>query len=233
CAARGRKIVADAWPALKPGGLLFYSTCTFNRFENDENVKWIADNLGAEIVKIMPFESSIPISTEYGLQFAPGITRGEGLYCAVLRKNGNAEHMSLRNYQIKCYKTDLVKQGYVAVNQNGLIKAYPPALINEMKFLEEKLRPLYSGVDVAQQKGCDIVPQPELALSKVMNDEVYPVVQLTKEQALNYLRHNLNSIPDAPTGFVTMAYNGIRLGFAKNLGSRMNIIHPVKWRLLK
>ena len=34
CAQRQREILADVWPALRPGGLLIYSTCTYNRKEN-------------------------------------------------------------------------------------------------------------------------------------------------------------------------------------------------------
>ena len=34
CAALQRSILADIWPCLLPGGLLIYSTCTFNAHEN-------------------------------------------------------------------------------------------------------------------------------------------------------------------------------------------------------
>ncbi|MDR2894862.1 MAG: RsmB/NOP family class I SAM-dependent RNA methyltransferase, partial [Alistipes sp.] len=48
CAARQRRILADAWDALRPGGVLIYSTCTFNRRENEENVAWLAENFAVE-----------------------------------------------------------------------------------------------------------------------------------------------------------------------------------------
>ena len=35
CAALQRSIIADVWPALRPGGILIYSTCTFNPIENE------------------------------------------------------------------------------------------------------------------------------------------------------------------------------------------------------
>lgn len=59
CWQRQRRILADIWPALKPGGLLIYSTCTYNREEDEENVAWIADELGAEILKV-------PVASEWG-----------------------------------------------------------------------------------------------------------------------------------------------------------------------
>ena len=48
CWQRQRRILRDSWPCLKPGGILIYSTCTFNREENEDNVAWIARELGAE-----------------------------------------------------------------------------------------------------------------------------------------------------------------------------------------
>ena len=88
CAARQRRILADVWPALAPGGTLIYSTCTFNRIENDANVGWIASELGAEIQSIdCPFEG--PMRTEFGFSLAPGYVPGEGQYCAVMRKTGD------------------------------------------------------------------------------------------------------------------------------------------------
>ncbi|MBR5884921.1 MAG: RsmB/NOP family class I SAM-dependent RNA methyltransferase, partial [Bacteroidaceae bacterium] len=48
CWRRQRDILESVWPTLKPGGLLVYSTCTFNRYEDEDNVQWIAGQLGAE-----------------------------------------------------------------------------------------------------------------------------------------------------------------------------------------
>ena len=52
CWQRQRRIVSDIWPCLKPGGLLIYSTCTYNREENEDNVAWIAEELGAEMLPV-------------------------------------------------------------------------------------------------------------------------------------------------------------------------------------
>lgn len=93
CCERQRNIIADIWPTLKPGGCLIYSTCTFNQHEDEENVAWIAQELGAEILEI-PLEKTWNILgdlTGQGLpvyHFLPGWTRGEGFFIAVLRKEG-------------------------------------------------------------------------------------------------------------------------------------------------
>lgn len=61
CAERQRQIVAEVWPALRPGGILIYSTCTFNREEDEDNVEWIARQLGAKVLEI-------PVETSWGIQ---------------------------------------------------------------------------------------------------------------------------------------------------------------------
>jgi hypothetical protein len=102
CAARQKKIVHEIWGALRPGGLLAYSTCTFNRYENDMNVVWMKRELGASLISLEEFYKShglehifsdkireewgIKKSEKGGYQFFPGISRGEGLYVALLYK---------------------------------------------------------------------------------------------------------------------------------------------------
>ena len=87
-----REIVADAWECLNPGGLLIYSTCTYNIKENEENVRWIMETYDAEALNI-PTDPSwnitgslLPGFEAPVYRFIPGITRSEGLFLAVLRK---------------------------------------------------------------------------------------------------------------------------------------------------
>ena len=97
CSQLQRTIVADAWACLKDGGLLIYSTCTFNTLENEENIRWMLSTYDdAEVVAIdtRP-EWHITGSLLQGFhepvyRFIPGITRGEGLFMCVLRKSERA-----------------------------------------------------------------------------------------------------------------------------------------------
>ena len=92
-----REIVADAWECLNPGGLLIYSTCTFNIKEDEENVRWILDTYDAEPLTI-PTDPSwnitgslLPGFEAPVYRFIPGITQSEGLFVCVLRKFGGTE----------------------------------------------------------------------------------------------------------------------------------------------
>lgn len=73
CAALQKEIVTNAWKCLKTGGVLVYSTCTFNRYEDEENIDYITNTLGGEII-VEP------------RKFIPGKDRGEGQFMAAFRK---------------------------------------------------------------------------------------------------------------------------------------------------
>ncbi len=94
CAQLQREIVADAWTCLADGGLFVYSTCTFNTRENEENIQWMMDELGAAVlpVEVEPAwnitGSLLEGFTLPVYRFIPGISRGEGLFLCVLRKAG-------------------------------------------------------------------------------------------------------------------------------------------------
>ena len=94
CRLLQREIVAEAWKCLRPGGLLVYSTCTFNTHENEENVRWITEEYDAEILPVDVCDewhvtgSLLPDFAGPVYRFIPGVTRGEGIFMAVLRKQG-------------------------------------------------------------------------------------------------------------------------------------------------
>ena len=94
CSALQREIVAEAWKCLKPGGLLVYSTCTFNTRENEENIRWILDEYDASLMEV-------DVEPQWGItgsllpgfdgpvyRFIPGVTRGEGIFMAAIVKEG-------------------------------------------------------------------------------------------------------------------------------------------------
>ena len=88
-----RDIVDDAWACLNAGGLLIYSTCTFNTKENEENIRYFLEQY--EDMEVVP----VAIQPEWNItgsllegfnepvyRFIPGISKGEGLFMCVLRK---------------------------------------------------------------------------------------------------------------------------------------------------
>ena len=224
CASRQRRIVSDIWPALREGGFFIYSTCTFNTLENDENVAWIVSELGAELIEQR--------------RFLPGEERGEGFFIALLRKNGDyspsAGTSEKKKSQIPaCASYILQVEGQFTFSQKGdLWRAFPTALAADIKSLESSLRVIRSGVAVAIQKGRDMIPEADLALSMVLDKKAFHTVELSPEDALKFLsRDNIVFGTEVPLGYLLVSFEGAPLGFVKNLGRRSNNIHPLSRRI--
>lgn len=118
CRMLQRDIVAEAWKCLRPGGILIYSTCTFNTREDEENVQWITEEYDAEILPVDTCaEWNITGSLLNGFsapvyRFIPGITRGEGIFMAVIRKAGEwkaQKKLSLDKLPPMLHQMDLVR----------------------------------------------------------------------------------------------------------------------------
>lgn len=224
CASRQRRIVSDIWQALRSGGYFIYSTCTFNTLENDENVAWIASELGAELIEQR--------------QFLPGEERGEGFFIALLRKNGDY-YPSVKNLAIKksqipaCASYILQDLGQFTFSLKGdLWKVIPSQLVTDIKALESSLKVIRSGVAVAVQKGRDIIPEADLALSMVLDKKAFHTVELSIEDALKFLsKENLVFGTEVPLGYLLVCFEGAPLGFVKNLGRRSNNLHPISRRI--
>ena len=117
-----REIVADAWECLNPGGILIYSTCTYNIKENEENVRWIMETYDAEPI-VIPTEPSwhitgslLPGFDAPVYRFIPGITRSEGLFMCVLRKKGVLSGSARKNIPLKTLTTDLPQGDFPQVD---------------------------------------------------------------------------------------------------------------------
>ena len=84
CTARQWDIVSTVWPALRQGGYLVYSTCTFNREENEDIVWRIMKELGAEPV---PIDCPAEWNIEGDLKEAMHVyLRGDALVATLDRK---------------------------------------------------------------------------------------------------------------------------------------------------
>lgn len=220
CAARQRRIVSDVWPALRPGGTMIYSTCTFNHFEDEDNAEWICSSLGAELVSQR--------------HFYPGLDRGEGFYCAVIRKDGDAPVCTFPgDSKTKPVKDgmQLIVPGYSVFPKGTVLKAYPEHQFPVMRALEGRLKVIHSGVAVAEKKGVDLIPEADLAISVVYRRGAFPEAALSLQDALKYLSGDTLVMKDSPRGFILLTYEGLPLGFVKNLGNRANNLYPKSQRI--
>lgn len=85
-----RKILKVVYRYVKPGGRLVYSTCTINREENEENTRWILENLPFEEEDIrdrLPEELVKERGSIGSIQLLPGVHKTDGFYISsMIRK---------------------------------------------------------------------------------------------------------------------------------------------------
>ena len=242
CAQRQREILTDVWPALRPGGLLIYSTCTYNRQENEEIADFIVNELGATSLEV-PIEPSWNIHSAigsdcHGYRFMPHRVDGEGLFMAVFRKDGGSQRQDINIKKKTPKKCDEMGKNllahpdeYVVDQQGDLSIAVPMDVSREVAALRASLTVLHAGVELATMMGRKTVPHHALAMSSARSGDAFPVCEVDYPTALRYLRGESITV-DAPRGYVLIAHLGAVLGFANNLGNRANNIYPKSQRIL-
>jgi len=244
CAERQRAILMDVWDALKPGGILLYSTCTFNEEENEKNVEWAAETLGADIMPL-DYEPEWGITEgTMGYHFYPHKTKGEGFYLCVLRKHDDEP---LDQVRIKTPKKENVMPHpeYLPVMRSWLqhpddwairysdrfATAYPMKYKEIIDWLATQFTCISTGFGLGEERGRGIAPQHSLSMTKDLRKEAFSIIPLTREQALSYLRTEALNLSNVPLGLVLLTYEGVPLGFAKNVGNRLNNLYPNEWRI--
>lgn len=232
CAQRQRRIVADIWSSLKDGGLLLYSTCTFNRKENEENIEWISSSLGGDILYVKRF-------------FPCDEDAGEGLFFSIIRKktkcevNGYHTDFSRKIKQEK-FQPDWCSDNTVFIRKGDLLKGYTSCALERILAAEQTLHTVISSVAVADiidsksgKKGPLLVPRTELIQSSLYKKGSLPEIELPLETFGKFFRKENFTIADAPTGYVVLTYHGIPVGVVKNIGNRVNNLWPSSRRILK
>lgn len=249
CASRQRRILHDVWDALKPGGLLIYSTCTYNTEENEENVHYLIEEFGAEALPIptqAEWNLTGPLRFDHPVyRFFPHKTRGEGFFLAVLRKaDGEREEIRLKTKTPKEKKTSAptlpaviaewvcASHAYRTEIQNETIRLFPQAYAEAYRLIANQLRIVTAGVRLGEIKGKDLLPAHSLALSTLLNREAFPSVELDWEAAVSYLKKEALHLPaEIAKGYVLVCYKQTPLGFVKHLGNRANNLYPAEWRI--
>ena len=253
CAARQDDILREAWRALRPGGTLIYSTCTFNRDEDEGSLErmlaWAGDEVAAsEPVDVDPawgiVEGEVgPFRT---FRFFPHRTVGEGFFAAVARKAPDApgrqrlpkgrrsmvapaDRASAGELRRWVREPDRMVFGTVA----GTGYAWYGEQAEAVKTLSEALPVICSGVALGQLFKGRLKPDPALAFFDGLERGAVPVAGLDDEQALRYLRRQEVAAGALAEGVNLVTARGRALGFAKRIGARVNNMYPNSLRILR
>ena len=253
CAARQAEILRAAWAALRPGGTLVYSTCTFNRTEDEgvleELLGWAAD----EVVESEP----IPTDPSWGIvcgrvgafrtfRFYTHRTQGEGFFAATARKaprTGAAIRAPKpqrqpfnpagREARQELERWVAAPADYRFAEVAGCYYGYRAAQFEEVKALAGTLAVLYSGVAMGALYDGKLKPDPALAFHTGLDRRALPVAELSHDEAVQYLRKGDLRAEAFAEGTNLVCAGGFALGFAKRIGNRVNNLYPNSLRILK
>ncbi|MEY2704907.1 MAG: hypothetical protein RL407_969 [Bacteroidota bacterium] len=253
CCLRQKRILDQAASLVKGGGYLLYSTCTFNRKENEGVISALLEEFAFTPVRI-PLDPSWGIEesrfdTEegqaYGYRFYPHRVEGEGFFFSILQRPesfGTRAAKSKKEQRVSQVKPVGDKEGQALEEELGLDGKGSYFLFHENLFRIQKsyskevgslLRTLnvrYFGVELGKKQGKEWIPSHEWALSTLPKSH-FPSLELSTEESLEFLRKKDIPLEQAPLGWVLLTYRNLPLGWVKKLDKRVNNYYPKEWRI--
>lgn len=246
CSQRQQRILADALPTLRDGGILLYATCSYSQEEDEQIADWLVSNQQME-----PLSVSIPdawgIVTSHspqhqcpGYRFYPYQLAGEGFFFAAFRKRDatfqvstyrrtntwqqpTRAEMETLQCNLQLHPKDLV------FKQQQQFRLFPGQWASHLQELSSHLYIRKAGIALGTIKGSDLIPDHELATAEE-NIHTFPSHALPHEEALAYLRRQDMRV-EAAKGWNLFTYQGLPLGWAKVLPNRINNYYPQEWRI--
>ena len=253
CAERQRGILREAWRALRPGGLLLYSTCTFNFTENEGVLRdflvWAAgETEPAERIAVDP-AWGVVCGAEGDFQtfrFYPHRVEGEGFFAAAVRKRAAggerrrvprpqrdplawADRRAVQELERWVEEPEAMR--FAAVG--GTFYGYWQPQAEAVAMLSGVLNVIASGVEMGQLFKGVLRPAHALALFTGLRRGAAAVCELPPEEALRYLRRGEVAAGRFAEGMNLVTADGAALGFAKRIGRRCNNLYPNSLRILK
>ncbi|MCI4671583.1 MAG: RsmB/NOP family class I SAM-dependent RNA methyltransferase [Bacteroidia bacterium] len=246
CVERQRRILLDSWDSLKPGGVLIYSTCTYNLEENEENIAWLTTEVEAESLEI-PIMESWNVKKEqlgeiWGYRFFPNRTKGEGLFITAVRKGENGKEFKVKKNRKSIFeKIDKEtqkelgsylreKEKFQLFKRGDEVFALHLSQKDMAHALEDNLKILHRGIPIGEVKKKNFVPAHGLALSPLINQDNFERVNLDHGESLKFLSRAPIS-KELKKGWKLFCYQNHPLGWGKPVNQRINNYYPQHWRI--
>lgn len=224
CAARQQAILHSAAQLLKPGGRMVYSTCTFNRTENEDVIHSFL--LKHPSFSLVPFQvHGLPAADSGMLRLWPQTIRGEGHFMALLQKKGQAiDHSS-------CMPKKRARSDIYAPFLKAILH-FPPDVTGtfgetaisapDCPLSFEGINLLRCGLHLGRLKGKHFQPDHALALAC----EARQQLPLTLADALRFLHGEALNVSNTLEGWTTPTLQGWQLGWGKAVQGQLKNHYP-------
>ena len=223
CSSRQRKILNSAIQLLEEGGVLVYSTCTFNHYENE----------GVIDALLSQYSGLRLISTQ---RFWPHLNEGEGQFVAIFVNTSlsptAAQHQALEIRQ-KNSKSSVLKPFTSCLPEGEVYTFGDKIFFYPQSHLVCKYREFKRGILIGRIKmGKKTIEVPTHAMAMMLQGGVdIPSFELTFDEAILFLRgHELES-PAQESGWILVTFEGQGLGWGKVVGSRLKNHYPGAFRI--
>jgi 16S rRNA C967 or C1407 C5-methylase (RsmB/RsmF family)/NOL1/NOP2/fmu family ribosome biogenesis protein len=240
-----RRLIKDSWSSLKPGGLLIYSTCTFNHTENEENVSYIVSSMGASLERVEGVEGE-PYAYDSALgpvyRFYPHEVKGEGFFMAILRKPDERIIPIRRDRMLRKPSFRTPREITPWLRGSASPRTYIPfgrdiSVLDSVHSdsylrLSSTLRIISAGLPLGCYTGNRTKPSAALAMSVLYNRGIFPELELSYLDAIHYLQRDAIAWPiGSPRSTVLVTYKGYPLGFVNAISRHANNLYPKEWRI--
>jgi 16S rRNA C967 or C1407 C5-methylase (RsmB/RsmF family)/NOL1/NOP2/fmu family ribosome biogenesis protein len=241
CSQRQQRILADAWPALKKGGVLIYSTCSYSKEEDEEIVTWMNDNFPIDNCQLTIDKDWNVVESSNGYRFWPDRIKGEGFFLACARKRDGEDANDIRvrkKVELLSKKEREIANAWVKEEDHkflkvqGAVYTIPGKLLDDLNVLSNNLHVIYFGIAVGELVRDKLIPGHALAMSRLIADGVEKH-ELNYEQAIDYLKKKELKNIDAGKGWRLVGYKNYPLGWINVLANRINNYYPKELRILK
>ena len=237
-----RGILNSAAAMLKEGGYILYSTCTFSKMENEDNIRDFLDrHSDFELVKIFDYEGFV---RAYGMNEAvrlfPHHLKGEGHFVALLHKKGtlseNLKCNGLKTLKLPDEITDFIKELSCDIDTDSIriindkVYIMPPMIDNL-----NGIRTLRTGLLFGELKTKRFEPSQAFAMTLKM-DEYSTTVNLSVDDinVIKYLKGETIEINQenirGNAKNILVCVDGFPLGWGRLNGTTIKNKYLSGWR---
>ncbi len=244
CVFLQNEIVEFAHHLLSENGILIYSTCTYNREENEDLITRLIKEYNYESIQLKTLPHYNLLHTEFNrintYRALPHRMEGEGFTFSILRKTSdylNKIHKSkafqpIINSHVKNW-LNFDEYELQVIDTNKEFKATTTNCFAFYNYLSNaNIRCLNLGISVGHFKGKDWFPAQGLATNIALNKNI-PLINLELDEALHYLRADGSYLPSPilEEQWQIIAYNNAPLGWVKKIGSTFKNYYPKNMRI--
>ena len=249
-----RSIITQAAAMLKPGGMILYSTCTFDPLENEQTVEYLLETCPEfTICEMQGYEGFCEGRPEYvkdhseeyrkTVRIFPHKMQGEGHYLALLKKgdaveNINEKPLKQKNGMKKIPEEleQFLKELTWDIDRSRLdIREERVYYMPEGLPMLKGVRFLRSGLLLGEVKKNRF--EPSQALAMCLKKEEYPRIldlPVSDERVIKYLKGETLDVEDITSrkekGWYLVCVDGYPLGFGKLANQTLKNKYLPGWR---